>query len=138
MAGFGPTCVALAGVLLGEIDLALPIIHHVDLAFDHIRPAWRERVFEVGHEHARTGVQRIDDHLARCGPGDFNATVEQIVRNWRNFPIALPDRLGFGQEAGQAARVPGGLPLRAGLHEGGAAAARSGARSRPELRAPLA
>src|SRR5262249_38893510 len=66
-----PDVVAPARLFLGEADLAKPVVHEIELAFDDILPGWREGVLEVGHEHARAGIQRVDDHLARRWPGNL-------------------------------------------------------------------
>ena len=67
-------------------------------------PGGRIRVFEVRHEHAGAGVQRIDDHLAVDRAGDLHAAVEQVLRDGRDRPFRFADVGGFGEETGQMRR----------------------------------
>ena len=70
--------VLLAGGGIGERDGAADGIAQIDVAVDQVVPRGRARVFEIGHEHLRAGVERVDDHLAIDGPGNFDAAVENI------------------------------------------------------------
>jgi hypothetical protein len=45
------------------------------LSGDDVGPGRRERVLEVGHEHARPRVERVDHHLGLGGTGDLDAPV---------------------------------------------------------------
>ena len=77
--------VALAVVLL-ERDRPFQRVDQVLLALDHVRPGRRVRVLEVGHEHARARVERVDHHLAVGRPGDLDAAVLQVGRRLRDPP----------------------------------------------------
>ena len=57
-------------------------------------------VLEIGHEHVRARVQRVDDHLAIYRSGDFYASVEQIGGNWRHLPFCLPNLRRFREKVG--------------------------------------
>ena len=61
-------------------------------------PGRRVRVLEIGHEHFRAGVERVDHHLAIGRPGDLDAAVLQIRRDRRAGPIAFPNRVLFPAE----------------------------------------
>jgi hypothetical protein len=50
-------------------------------------------------------VERVDHHLAIGGPGDLDATIEQVLRLVRDFPVGRADRGGFGEEVGHAAGI---------------------------------
>ena len=100
----------LAPVGAGELDRAIDRVGQVHVAVDHVGPRRRQRVLEVGHEPARAGVQRVDDHLAVDGPGDLDAAVAQVGRGWSDLPVALADLARLGQEvhalAGGQPRAP--------------------------------
>ena len=107
--------VALAVGLIGEADGLVPVVHHVDLAADHVVPGGRGGVFEIGHVGLRTGIERVDDHLAVVDrAGDFRAAVEQILRDRRNLPVALSDMLRLGQKVRQRPGIELCLTLGAG------------------------
>ena len=74
-------------------------------------------VLEVGHEDLGAGVERVDDHLAIDGPGDFDAAVMKIGGNRRDGPFGLADGAGFGEEVGLFAGVEALLPFLAGLQQ---------------------
>ena len=61
-------------------------------------PGRRVGVLEIGHEHLRTGVERVDHHLAIGRSGDLDPAIAQIRRNRRARPIAVADVLRFRQE----------------------------------------
>src|SRR5215469_11267986 len=65
-------------------------IHQVSLPLKIVLPGGRMGVLEIGHEHVRARVQRVDDHLAIYRSGDFYASVEQISGDWRHLPLRLP------------------------------------------------
>src|SRR5271165_692308 len=96
----GPDIVALARICFGEADLTKPVIHQIDLALDDILPCWGKRILEIGHEDARARIERVDDHFAGCRTCDLNAPVEQVLRDRRDFPIALPDVARAWQKVG--------------------------------------
>ena len=68
-------------------------------------------VLEVGHEHLRARVQRVDDHLAVDRAGDLDAAVQQVGGDRRD--LQSPSRIvrGLGQEVGQLAGVEALLAL---------------------------
>ena len=88
----------VAPVVAGELDRALDRVDEVDLALDDVGPRRRQRVLEVGHEPARAGVQRVDDHLAVDRAGDLDAAVLQVGRRGGHAPVALADLPRLGQE----------------------------------------
>ena len=61
-----------------EIDAAADRVAQVDVALDVVVPARRVRVLEVGHEHLRARVERVDDHLAIDRPGDLDAAIGDV------------------------------------------------------------
>jgi hypothetical protein len=78
------------------------------------------RVLEVGHEHLRAGVQRVDDHLALDRPGDLDAAILQRGRYRRDLPVRLADRTRFGQEVRQPACIERALAFGAPREQGAA------------------
>ena len=72
----------------------------VELPLDGGVPGRRVSILEIGHEHLRARVERVDDHLAIDGPGDLDAAVQQIRRNRRDFPVALADVLVSSRKSG--------------------------------------
>src|SRR5215468_5356336 len=73
--------VALAGGGIGKGDGAAHRVHEVALSFDLIRPGWRIRILKVRHEHARTRIQRVDNHLSVYRTRNFHPSVLQIGGN---------------------------------------------------------
>jgi hypothetical protein len=71
---------------------------HVGLTLHDVLPQRRVRVLEVGHEDARAGVERVDDHLAVDGAGDLDAAILQVVGRGRDRPVTLADRTGVGKK----------------------------------------
>ena len=49
-------------------------------------------VLKVGHVGLRTGIQRVDDHLAVDRSSNFHAAVLKVRRNRVDAPIAFADR----------------------------------------------
>ena len=83
----------------------------VDLALDDVRPPGTEGVLDVGHEHARPGVQRVDHHLALDRAGDLDASIEQVRRSARHHPRRLPNVGGVLEERRANAGVQFGLAV---------------------------
>ena len=109
------------GVLVQAVLLALGTrvtdhsadgVADVDLSLEGGVPGRGVGVLEVGHEHPRPGVERIDHHLAIDGPGDLDPAVEQVGRDGSNLPVPLADAPGLGQEVRLPAAVEPGLDLR--------------------------
>jgi DNA-binding transcriptional LysR family regulator len=67
-------------------------------------PSRAERVLEVGHEHLRAGVQRVDDHLALDRAGDLDAAVLQ------RRPGSAPTRQSPSRMARVSGRKSGSSP----------------------------
>ncbi len=65
----------------GELDRAGDRVAQVALAVEQAFERRRRRILEIGHEHLRAGVQRVDDHLAIDRPGDLDAAVLQCGGN---------------------------------------------------------
>jgi len=65
-------------------------IHEVALPLDHVRPGGRAGVFEIRHEDARAGVQRVDHHLPIHRSRDLHAAIVQIGRRGRHAPCRGP------------------------------------------------
>ena len=100
----------LASVLLRELDRPLDRVGEVHVPADHVRPGRRVRILEVGHEPARTGVERVDDHLSVGRTGDLDAPVLQVVGRRRHAPAAVvADLARLLQEVRQLAAVPARL-----------------------------
>ena len=62
-------------------DRSPDCIAQIDLSTNDVVPGGRQGVFAVSHEHARAGIERVDDHLALGRPGDLDAPIEKIARN---------------------------------------------------------
>ena len=96
-----------------ERDRALDRVDQVRLALDAIRPGGRVRILEVGHEHLRAGVERVDHHLPIDRPRDLDAAVLEVGGRLGDAPRAvLADVLRLREEVGQPALVDLGLSLR--------------------------
>ena len=92
---------SVADSLLQGVDFALGAregdgaahgVAHVDLAVEHVLPGGRSGVLEVGHEALRTGVERVDHHLAVDRAGDLGAAIDEVGRRRRHPPVAGADR----------------------------------------------
>ena len=103
--------IGLAGRRVGEVDRPGPPVLEIRLALDHVGEHRRGSVLEVRHEDLRAGVQGVDDHLAIDRAGDLDAAVEKVGRNRRDSPVAISDRLGFGQKMRQLSGVEQFLTL---------------------------
>ena len=87
------------------VDPAADRIAQIDVALEVVVPLRRVRVLEVGHEHARAGVERIDDHLAVDRSGDLDAAIHDVGRDRCAGPVAFADRTRLGEEIRQGSRV---------------------------------
>ena len=111
-------------VLVGEVDLAPQGVEQVELAVDDVEPAGRGRILEVGHPYPGTGVESIDGHLARGGPGDLAPPVRETGGGRRHLPGPVgPDLGGLGQEVERRPRRPDRVAVRPGLQQLGPARA---------------
>lgn len=123
---------------LCEIDLATDGVVEVDLAVDHVfpgrsagicllldaifreNPGWESgHTLKISHVCPDIRVQRVDDHLAICGTGDFHTAVDE-TRSWGStLPgIVLTNVLCLGQEVGEVTLVNLGLAVDTALEEG--------------------
>ena len=73
--------VELVGLAFGRGEGELPAdgVHQIQVTLDDVAPGGRERVLEVGHEDVRSGVERIDHHLALDRTGDLDVALLQIL-----------------------------------------------------------
>jgi hypothetical protein len=109
--------VLLAALRIGEIEIAMPAVDQVELAFHHIIPARRIGVFEIGHEHPRPGIECVDDHFAVGRPGDFDPPVEEVGGNGSDRPLSLPHLPCLRQEIRKCSAIEPLLPLGPPLHQ---------------------
>ena len=98
----------LAGV---ERDRPLERVGQVPLPVDAVRPGRRVRVLEVGHEHPRARVERVDHHLPVDRPRDLDAPVGDLLGRRRHAPGARADLGRPGQEVWELAAVESLEPL---------------------------
>ena len=91
----------------GEVaDRPAHRVVQVDLAQYHVLACRRIGVLEVGHEHARPGVQRVHDHLAVDRSRDLDAPVLEVGGQGSDGPFGVADVRGFLQKRRPPARVP--------------------------------
>src|SRR6266511_4338865 len=100
-----------------EVDRPLDRVDEVGVARDHVLPGRRVRVLEVGHEHGRAGVERVDDHLAVRRSGDLDLADLEILRDGRDLPVGGADVRGLGQEVEGATALEDRPPLLARAEE---------------------
>ena len=74
--------------VLLEPDRAIDRVGQVALPVDHVLPRRRVRILEIGHEHLRAAVQRVDHHLAIRRPRDLHAPVGKVMGRGRHPPVA--------------------------------------------------
>ena len=67
-------------------------VAQVQVSLDVVVPFGRVGVLEVRHEDAGAGIERVDDHLAVDGPGDFDAPILDVGQNAGAGPASLADR----------------------------------------------
>ncbi len=127
--------VQAVGLALGrdELDRALDRVAQVALALDEVLPGRRAGVLEVGHEHVRAGVERVDDHLPIHGARDLDPAVLQVRRDRRRRPGAAAHGGGLGQEVGLPAGVEIRLHLATPIEQGAAAGSEPALQHRDEL-----
>ena len=95
-----------------ERDRPVHRVAQVDLPLDGVLPGGRVGVLEVGHEHLRARVERVDDHLAVDRAGDLGATILQVGRRGGDLPRrVVPDLSGLGEEVRYRTGVERGGPL---------------------------
>ena len=86
-------------------------VHAVGLARDDVGPGRRERVLEVGHEHPRPGVERVDHHLPLHRAGDLDPAVGEVGGRRSHTPRALANLRGLREEGRQLAGPDAALNL---------------------------
>ncbi len=94
-----------------EGQLAPDRVDQGGLAADDVRPGWRQRILEVGHEDPRAGIEGVDHHLGLGGSGDLDPPIVEIGRGRRHGPIGLADLAGRPQERRTNTRVQVDLAL---------------------------
>ena len=80
-------------------------------------PGGRIGVLEIGHEDVGAGVQRVDDHLAVDGAGDFDAAVEKVGGDGRHAPFTIADVRRGWQKLRHGSVVDSLLPFAAGSQQ---------------------
>lgn len=123
---------------LCEVDLATDGVVEVDLAVDHVFPGGSAGIclfldailsrilrgkeghtLKISHVSPDIRVQRVDNHLAICGTGDFHTAVDETRSRGSTLPgIVLTNVLCLGQEVGEVALVNLGLAVDTALEEG--------------------
>ena len=101
----------IALVVCLEGDRAVHGIAQMKLAIEAVRGRRTVRVLEVRHEHARTRVERVDDHLAIDWPRDLHTTIQDRGGQRRTTPSTLTHRARLRQEAKRLARSQPHLTL---------------------------
>ena len=107
----------LAGALVGVVEPAEPVIAQIHLALDQFVPDRRGRILEIGHEHARAAVERVDHHLGVGRAGDLDAAVLQVGGDRADRPVALADLARVVAEVGKLAAVEALLPVEAPVEQ---------------------
>ncbi len=97
--------VAFAGRGIIEGERAAPAIDEVGLAVDQRIERRRGGILEIGHEHARARIERIDDHLGVGRAGDFDAAVGKVGGRGRDAPVGGANSGSFGEEIGHFAGI---------------------------------
>jgi len=88
--------VVLLGLRIVVADRAADGVVEVLLADGDVVPIGARRVLEIGHEHVRARVERVDDHLPVRGAGDLYAAVAEVVGDRRDRPLRFADLTGLG------------------------------------------
>jgi hypothetical protein len=107
----GPERINLPGRRIAMLEAAAPAVAQVQLALDQIAPGRRGCVLEIRHEHARAGIEGVDDHLAVGRTGDLDPAIAQVRRDFADLPVAVPYVPRLGEEIGQRASVERPLAL---------------------------
>src|SRR6266404_6172285 len=94
----------------GEPDGAVDRVAQVDVTVHIVLPGGRVGVFKIRHEHAGSGVQRVDHHLAVNGTSDLHPAVRQIARNGSDSPLFLANPGGFREKLRKYTGVDLALP----------------------------
>ena len=78
-------------------------IDQILLPLHDVFPRRRERIFEVGHENVRAGVEGIDHHLPLDRSGDFHPPLLEVGRSRSDLPVAFANLSGLGKKVGHLA-----------------------------------
>ena len=82
------------------------------MPLQQVVPRRRIGILEVRHKHIGPRVERIDEHLALRGAGDFNMAALQIGRDRRDVPRSIrSDVSRLRQKIGQLTPIDPLLPL---------------------------
>ena len=92
--GIGLQLIDFSG-LVGVADGSVHGIAQVDLTINDFAPVRRQRILKVRHKDFDVGIQRVNDHLALDGAGDFHAAILQISRDTANSPVAISNGSSF-------------------------------------------
>ena len=90
---------------------AAPAVDEVRLPVDQRVERGRSGILEIGHEHARARIERVDDHLGVGRAGNFDAPVAQVGGRRRDVPVGGADRGGFVEKVGPFAGIQPRLAL---------------------------
>jgi hypothetical protein len=85
--------------------------HTVELPVHDVRPWRRECIFEIGHEDLRSGIERVDHHLAVDRPSDLYSSVVEVSWGGADCPLGRSDRRGVREEIRALAFIEAPLPL---------------------------
>src|SRR5215470_8725988 len=92
------------------VDAPADRVAQIDLPLDVVVPGRRIRVLEVRHEYLGPRIERVDDHLAIDGTGDFDAPILDVVGDGGAGPGSFAEGPRFGKEIGQVACIKISLP----------------------------
>jgi len=96
-----------AAVGLGDIGLAL----------EQVVERRGGCIFEIGHEHIGTAVERLNHEVTGNRAGDLGSTVGEVGGSTRDRPAARADVGGVGAELGTKAVIDASLALDASLEK---------------------
>ncbi len=69
-----------------KCDAAVDHLPKIGLAFDHVAPRWRIRIFEIGHKNICAGIHCIDHHFPVGWAGDFDPAILKVRGDCRHLP----------------------------------------------------
>ena len=97
--------VVLAAVRCHPVQIAGNGFAQRALAGQQIFPSRRSRVLEIGHINFGARVQRINHHLGLHRAGNLNPTIEQVGRQFGDFPLAFANCTGVFPEVWGCASI---------------------------------
>ena len=124
-----------AAVGIGEAQLIVPAIADIDLAVDQVLPGRRRAILEIGHIDAAIGVEPFDQLAPLERPGHLDATIDDLLGDRRNTPVAGADFGRLRQEVRQVAGIEALLAQIAQLDEITASRIETAMQGRPGSRA---